>query len=110
MHNEIKMRFAIVQDAFNRKILLLTSILNIELAKKNVRCYVWIIALYGPETWKLRKLERMYLESFEMRSWRRKEKIKWSGKVINEIQKRLGVTRAFLNKILREKPIGLVVL
>ena len=44
---------------------LLTSKLNIELKKNLVRCYVWSIALYGSETWKLRKLEQKYLESFE---------------------------------------------
>ena len=56
---EIKMRIAIAKEAFNRKMSLLTR-------KKLVRCYVWSIALYGSETWTLRKLERKYLESFEM--------------------------------------------
>ena len=51
---EIKMKIAIVKETFNRKISL------------SVRCYVWSIALYGSETWTLRKLERKYLESFEM--------------------------------------------
>jgi hypothetical protein len=47
---EIKMRIAIAKEAFNRKMTLLTSKLNIELKKKLVRCYVWSIALYGSET------------------------------------------------------------
>jgi hypothetical protein len=63
---EIKIRIAITKGAFNRKISILTSKLNVELMKKLVRCYVWSIALYGSETWTLRKLERKYLESFEM--------------------------------------------
>ena len=42
---EIKMRIDIAKEAFNRKILLLTSKLNIELEKKLVRCYVWSISL-----------------------------------------------------------------
>jgi hypothetical protein len=54
------------KEAFNTKMSLLTSKLNIELKQKLVRCYVWRIALYGSETWTLRKLERKYLESFEM--------------------------------------------
>ena len=37
---EIKMRIVITKEAFNRKISLLTSKLNIELEKKLVRCYV----------------------------------------------------------------------
>ena len=75
------MRIAIAKEAFNRKCHL-TSKLNIELKKKLVRCHVWSIALYGSET--LRKLERKYLDSFEMWCWRRMEKIKWSEKVTNE--------------------------
>ena len=70
------MRIDIEKEAFNRKMSLLTSKLNIELKKKLVRCYVWSIALYGSEAWTPRKLERKYLESFEMWCWRRMEKIK----------------------------------
>ena len=77
---KIKMRIAIVKEAFNRKISLLTSKLNIELKEKLVRFYVWSIALYGS----LRKLERNYLETFEIWCWRRMEKIKWPEKVTNE--------------------------
>ena len=65
---EIKMRISIGKEAFNRKISLLTSKLKIDLRKKLVRCYM---ALYGSETWTLRKLERKFLESFEMCCWMR---------------------------------------
>ena len=50
---EIKMRISIAKGSFNRKMSLLTSKLNIDLKKILVRCYVWIIALYGSETWTL---------------------------------------------------------
>ena len=70
------MRIVIAKEASNRKISLLTSKLNIELRKRLVRCYVWSIALYGSETWMVRKLEQKYLESFEMWYRRRMEKIK----------------------------------
>jgi hypothetical protein len=63
---EIKMRISIAKEAFNRKISFLTRNLNIELREKLVRYYVWSIALYGSETWTLRKLERKYLDTFEM--------------------------------------------
>ena len=56
----------IAKEAFDRRISLLTSKLNIELRKKLVRCYVWNIALYGSETWALKKLERKYFKMFEM--------------------------------------------
>jgi hypothetical protein len=29
-----------------------------------VKCYIWSIALYGAETWTLRKVDQKYLESF----------------------------------------------
>ena len=51
--------------------------------KKLVICSVWRIALFGSETWTLRKLEQKYLESFEIWCWKRMEKIKWSERVIN---------------------------
>ena len=70
------MRIAMVKEAFNRKIPLLTSKINIEPRKKLIRCYVFIISLYESETWTLRKLEKRYLKSFEMWCWRRMEKIK----------------------------------
>ena len=86
------------------KISLLTSKLNIELREKLVRCYVWSIALYGSETLTLKKLERKYLESFEMGYWRRTEKTKWSEKVNNEhILERIGERRILLNNILCRK-------
>ena len=53
---EIKIRIAIVKEAFNRKMSLLTSKLNVELKKNLVRCYVWSIALYDSETWTLKKI------------------------------------------------------
>jgi hypothetical protein len=64
-----------------------------------VKCYVWIIALYNSETWTLRKLERKYLESFEICCWRRLEKIKWANKVTNEVLDHLEEKRALLNNI-----------
>ena len=42
---------SIAKEAFNRKISLLKSQLNIEFKKKLVRCNVWSIALYGSDTW-----------------------------------------------------------
>ena len=42
------------------------------------------IALYGAETWTLRKVDSKYLESFEMWCWRMMEKISWTDRVRNE--------------------------
>jgi hypothetical protein len=62
---EIKTRIAIGKETFNRKISLLTSKLNIELKKKLVRFYVWSIALFGSETWTLRRLRQNYLRALK---------------------------------------------
>ena len=71
------MRISMTKEAFNRKISLMTSKLNIKLRKKLLRCYIRSIVSYGSETW---ALERKYLKSFEMWCWRKMEKIKWSEK------------------------------
>ena len=64
--------------AFNNKKNLFTSKLDLNLRKKLVKCYVWIMALYGAETWTLRATDQKRLESFEMWYWRRMEKISWN--------------------------------
>jgi hypothetical protein len=68
---------------FNKKTLF-TSKSDLELRKKQMKCYISGIALYGAETWTLRKLDQKYLESFEMWCWRRTEKTSWTGRVNNE--------------------------
>ena len=49
-----------------------------------MKCYIWGIALYGAETWTLRKSDQKYLESFEMWCWIKMEKINWIHRVRNE--------------------------
>ena len=51
-------------------------------------CYIWSIALYGSKTWKLRKVDQEYLESFEGWCWRRIEKISWNDRVGNGGEKK----------------------
>jgi hypothetical protein len=58
--------------------------MDLELRKKLVKCYIWIIALYDAETWTLRAIDQKDLESFEMWCWRRMEKISWTDRVRNE--------------------------
>jgi hypothetical protein len=40
--------------------------MDLELRKKPVKYYIWSIALYGTETWTLRRADQKHLESFEM--------------------------------------------
>ena len=74
---EIKSRIAMAKAAFNKNKTLFTSKLDLNLRKKLVKSYIWSMALYGAETWTLRAADKKYLESFEMSSWRRMEKIIW---------------------------------
>jgi hypothetical protein len=60
---------------------LFTSKLDLNLRKKLVKCYIWSIALYGAETWTLRKVNQKYLGSCEMWCWRRMEKISWTDRL-----------------------------
>jgi len=41
--------------------------------------------MYAAETWTLMQADRNRLEAFEMRIWRRMEKISWKDKKTNEI-------------------------
>jgi hypothetical protein len=70
--------------AFNKKRALFTSKMDLELRKKPVKCYIWIVALYGAETGTLRAVVQEHPESFEMRCWRRMEKISWTDHMRNE--------------------------
>ena len=49
-----------------------------------MKCYIWSIALHGAETWTLWTVDQKHLESFEMRYWRRMEKISWTDHVRKE--------------------------
>jgi hypothetical protein len=61
---KIKCSFAIAKAAFNKKRILFTSTLELELRKKLVKCYVWSIALYGAEIWTLRTVDQKNLKKF----------------------------------------------
>jgi hypothetical protein len=80
--------------AFNKNRTLLTSILDLELWKKLVKCYIWSVALYGAETWTLQKLHQKYLESFEIWCWR-----SWTDCVNNEAVLHRGKEHSSNNKM-----------
>ena len=83
---EIKSMITMAKAAFSKKKTLFTSILDLNLRKKLINCYIWSMALYGAETWTLRAADQKYeyLESFEMRCWRRMEKNSLTDHVRNE--------------------------
>jgi hypothetical protein len=55
--------------------------LTLSLGIKLVKFYVWSTDFYSDETCTLRKVDRKYLESFEMWCWRRMENIIWTDRV-----------------------------
>ena len=90
--------------AFNTKKALFTSKLDSNLRKKLVKCYIWSMALYGPETWTLRAADQKHLENFEMWCWRRMEKISWTDHVRNEdVLLRVNEKRNILHEIRKRK-------
>jgi hypothetical protein len=68
----VKSRIIISRAAFSEKKALFT-IKWTEIYGRNY--YILSIALYGVETWTLRKVNQKYLEGFEMWCWRRMQKI-----------------------------------
>jgi hypothetical protein len=72
------------QAAFNKKRALFSNTFDLKLRKKLVKCYIWTIALYGAETWTIRRVDQTHLESLAMWCWRRMEKISWADNVRNE--------------------------
>jgi len=57
---------AMTKAALTKKRALFTGTLDLELRKKLLKCHIWSIALYAPETWTLRAVDRKHLESSEM--------------------------------------------
>jgi hypothetical protein len=81
---EIKCRIALAKAAFNKKRVLFTGTLDLNLRKKLVKCYIWRMGFYAAETWTLWPADEKHLESFEMWCWRRMEKISWTDRVRSE--------------------------
>jgi hypothetical protein len=100
---EMKSRIAMAKAAFNKKKNFFTSKLDLNLRNKLVKFYIWSIALYGAETWALRKVDQKYLESFEMWCSRRMEKIICTDRVRNELLHRVKEERNILRTIKRRK-------
>jgi hypothetical protein len=69
-----------------------------------VKCYIRSKTFYAAETWKLRKVDKKYPESFEMMCWRRMEKISWTDHVRNkEVLLRAKEERNIIHTVKRRK-------
>jgi hypothetical protein len=54
---EIKSGIAMAKATFNKK-KFFTNKLDLNSRKKQVKCYIWSIALYGAEIWTLRRVDQ----------------------------------------------------
>jgi hypothetical protein len=61
-----------------------TSKLDLNLRNTLEKCYIRSVALYGAETWTVRKVDQKHFQSFEIWCWRRMKKISWTDRVRNE--------------------------
>ena len=75
---EIKSRIAMFLNTFEKR---RTPFKKNEKVRNTI---VWSVALYGSETWILRKNERGILEAFEIWTWRNMENISCKGHKTNE--------------------------
>jgi hypothetical protein len=102
--NEIKSRIAMGKTAFNKRKDLFCGPLKTEIRKRLIKCFVWSTVLYGSETWTIRKADERRLEAFEMWTWRRMEKIKWTDKVSNKkVLEKVGEERQLIRTIRKRK-------
>ena len=83
-HVEIRGRIAMGKDAFYKRKELLREKLNTSLKKRIIKSMIWSVALYGSETWSMRKEDIKRIEAFEMWIWRRMERISWMEHRTNE--------------------------
>ena len=69
-----------------------------------VKTLVWPVAMYGCETWTLRKEENNRLSAFEMWAWRKLEKVSYLDKKTNEeVLSSAGEERSFVDAIVKRK-------
>ena len=81
---EIKRRLDLARvDMVKLKYVMKSSRLNKESKIKMVRTLVFPIAMYGCESWTIRKQDRCHIDAFELWCWRRVLKIPWTKKETN---------------------------
>jgi len=67
----------------NKKQLLCSNKLILEIKQETYKICMWSVALYGSETWTLGKNEERVVNAFETWSWRGMLHIKWTDRIMN---------------------------
>jgi hypothetical protein len=101
---EVKARIGMAKQAFGKIKELVTKRLKRELKKRMVKTLVWPVALYGCETWTMKKEVTDKLNALEMWLWRRMEKVSWKDKKTNEeILSSIGEERCLIKAVVNRK-------
>jgi hypothetical protein len=101
---EIRARIGMAKDAFCKRKELLTQTMSKEVKKKIIKAVVWSVALYGAETWTLRKEDERRLNALEMWLWRKMEKISWTEMKSNDsVLELVGERRKLVETIVLRK-------
>src|SRR3981081_2315698 len=101
---EIRARISMAKAAFVKRKELLTRKMSRTLKKRIIKTVIWSVALYGAETWTLKKEDMKRLNSPEMWMWRRMEKISWTERKTDEaILNTIREERALLKVITQRK-------
>jgi hypothetical protein len=101
---EVKARIAMAKVAFSKTKELVTKGLKVALKKRMVKTLVWPVAMYGCETWTMKKEVVAKLNAFEMWVWRRMEKVSWKDKKTNEaVLESVDEERCFLQAVMKRK-------
>ena len=96
-------RFSIIKESC-----MLTQRMDRKLKKQIIKSVLWSVALYGSETWTMRKKEVERIQAFEMWIWRKMEKISWRDRMSNEVLRLVKEKRSIMNIITERKKGGLV--
>jgi len=87
----------------NKKQILCSNNLSLEIKKKRIKSCIWSVAVYGSESWTVEKNEERVVNAYETRCWRRILKIKCTGRITeDEVFQRAKEERLLL-KILKNR-------
>ena len=76
---EIHVRLAIARQVMRQLTEILKSAgISLKLKKQLVKSLVWSIALYGSESWAVKKCDEKRMTAFELWCWRRVLRISWT--------------------------------
>jgi hypothetical protein len=82
----------------------LISNVELNVMKKLVKCYIWIIAVYGAETLTVLEVDWKYLDRFEMRCCRNIDVMRWTDRFKNEVLQRISENKNILHTMKQNRP------